>query len=117
MAQGGKREGAGRKRLPYEAKRVSIAMRVSPACADWLKDKALYYGCSLGQMVEHMMTLWREQERNYCGVKDNDEPYIKAFVSEFDKTMTQVMADMQPLTIEEAEALYQKAMSIRKDGK
>lgn len=117
MAQGGKRQGAGRKRMPHEAKKVPIAMRVSPACADWLRDKALYYGCSLGQMVEHMMTLWREQERKYCGVKDNEEPYIKAFVSEFDKTMTQVMADMQPLTIEEAEALFQKAMSIRKGGK
>ena len=116
MAQGGKREGAGRKRLPYEAKRVPIAIRVPPACADWLRDKALYYGCSLGQMVEHMMTLWREQERNYCGVKDNDEPYIKALVSGFDKKMTKVMADMEPLTIDEAEALYQKALSIRKDG-
>lgn len=117
MARGGERKGAGRKRLPFEAKRVPIAMRVSPACADWLRNQALKYDCSLGQMVENMMHLWREQERTYCGVKDNNEPYIKAFVSEWDKTMTKVLADMKPLSHEEAEALYQKALRIRKGDK
>ena len=81
MAQGGKREGAGRKRLPYQAKRVPIAMRVSPACADWLRDKALYYGCSLGQMVEQMMLLWQEHK---CECSGNSEA-MKDFCRELEK--------------------------------
>lgn len=117
MVKGGKRNGAGRKKLPFEAKRVPIAIRVSPACADWLRDKALYYHCSLGQMVEHMMLLWREQERKYCGVEDGSRPYIEAFVSEWDKTMTKFLSELQPIALEEAEALHQEVKRIRKDGR
>lgn len=62
MSKGGVREGAGRKRIPCEARRVPIAMRVSPACKAWLKDKATEYDLSLGEMVEQMMHHWREHE-------------------------------------------------------
>lgn len=65
MAQGGKRNGAGRKRLPYEARKVPIAMRVSPACNEWLRDHAKEYDLSLGEMVEQMMYVWREHERGF----------------------------------------------------
>jgi hypothetical protein len=75
MARGGERKGAGRKRLPFEAKRVPIAMRVSPACADWLRDQALKYDCSLGQMVENMMHLWREHERGYESMMSNRDSF------------------------------------------
>lgn len=63
MAQGGKRAGAGRKKMPNEARKVPIAMRVSPACNDWLRDKAKEYELSLGEMVEQLMYVWREYER------------------------------------------------------
>lgn len=62
MAQGGKREGAGRKKLPSEEKRVPIAMRVSPACNEWLRDHAKEYDLSLGEMVEQMIYVWRDYQ-------------------------------------------------------
>ena len=65
MVQGGKRNGAGRKKLPFEAKRVPIAIRVSPACNEWLRDHAKEYDLSLGEMVEQMIYVWREHEREY----------------------------------------------------
>jgi hypothetical protein len=65
MAKGGKREGAGRRRMPNEAKRVPIAMRVSPACNEWLRDHAKEYDLSLGEMVEQMMYVWSEYEKEY----------------------------------------------------
>jgi hypothetical protein len=65
MAQGGKRKGAGRKRVPVEVKRMPIAMRVSPACNEWIREQAEKYELSLGEMVEQMMYVWRDFESKY----------------------------------------------------
>jgi hypothetical protein len=76
MAHGGKREGAGRKKMPHGAKRVSIAMRVSPACNEWLRDQAKEYELSLGEMVEQMMYVWREYEKGYQAKMQSQDSWI-----------------------------------------
>ena len=53
MAHGGKREGAGRKKVPY--RKVTMAMRVSPACSQWIRDNAESMGMSIGEFVEYMV--------------------------------------------------------------
>lgn len=68
MAQGGKRKGAGRKRVPVEVKRVPIAMRVSPACNEWIREQAEKYELSLGEMVEQMMYVWQTEEANISDI-------------------------------------------------
>ena len=124
--KGGARQGAGRKKLPSNAKRESIAMRVKPECKTWLKDKALELDMSLGELIEHMIYLWREQERRYYGVEESNEPYIKAFCTEFNKRMAVATKEYANLPVAEqlmvAEHLRKMAMEIRygrkeEDGK
>lgn len=122
---GGARQGAGRKKLAPNHKKTTVALRVSPACKDWLKDKAMELDCSMGAMVELMMNLWREQERKYYGVDDSDEPYIAAFCTSFNKKMAVVTKEITQLPLSEqlvvAEKMREMAMAIRygskEDGK
>lgn len=124
--KGGLRKGAGRKRLPLGVKKESIAMRVNPQCKHWLKDKAMELDMSLGELVEQMMYLWQEQERRYYGIEESNEPYIKAFCTEFNKKMALATKEYANLPISEqllvAEQLRKMAMEIRygrkeEDGK
>lgn len=121
MSHGGKRVGAGRPTLPAEEKKVAIAIRVAPGCKAWLKDKALELDCSLGDVIEHMMQLWREQERKYYGIDDSPEPYIKAFCTEFEKRMHNAMQGFKTLDIYEemavAEEMAELSKSIRYPNK
>ncbi len=115
MNHGGARKGAGRKRMPCEAKRVPIAMRVSPACNDWLRDKAMEYDLSLGEMVEQMMHLWREQERKYYGVDDTDEPYIKNFCTVFQKGIEASLQDFKNLPLSDKMTVAEEMEKIVRD--
>ncbi len=45
---GGKRAGAGRKKLPKGVKRVAVTVKLPPAIRDWLKAQ----GSSQGKMIE-----------------------------------------------------------------
>ena len=49
---GGAREGAGRKKLAHDEKRLAIAMRVKPSYKAWLQDQAAQQGESIGRIVE-----------------------------------------------------------------
>lgn len=86
MAQGGKRKGAGRKRVPVEVKRVPIAMRVSPACNEWIREQSEKYELSLGEMVEQMMYVWRDYERELSAeIKGLQEMEIEHYSNECQK--------------------------------
>jgi hypothetical protein len=63
--RGGARNGAGRKRIPIVTKKVTVAARVSPAYKDWMKDKSNELGVSMGELLENLIMVWREQERKY----------------------------------------------------
>ena len=57
---GGAREGAGRKRIALDEKRVSIAMRVKPSYRAWLKEQSEISNESIGKIIELLID-------DYCG--------------------------------------------------
>lgn len=52
---GGAREGAGRKRMPVEQKRVNLTLKIKPDVANYLRSKAKEQNISIGKVVEHMV--------------------------------------------------------------
>lgn len=55
MARGGKREGAGRKPLPQEQKKVNITIKVKPEIAVKLRERVKNEGQSIGDIIESLL--------------------------------------------------------------
>lgn len=53
--RGGRREGAGRKAIPDECKRLTIAARVSADTRAWILDQAQYQGVSVGRIIDELV--------------------------------------------------------------
>lgn len=52
---GGAREGAGRKRMPIEQKRVNLTLKIKPDAAQYLRNKAKEKNISIGKLIETMV--------------------------------------------------------------
>lgn len=55
MASGGKREGAGRKALPIDQKKVNMTIKVKPDVAKELRGRAKEEGVSIGTIIENLL--------------------------------------------------------------
>ena len=55
MTHGGARAGAGRKAIPDERKRLTIAARVSADTRAWIFDQAQYQGVSVGRIIDELV--------------------------------------------------------------
>ena len=53
--RGGKREGAGRKRVPLKEQRVSLTVRVLPRTKAVLDAKKDAYGLSYGRLIDEIV--------------------------------------------------------------
>lgn len=55
MGHGGKREGAGRKPLPIDQKKVNMTIKVRPDVADKLRRRAKEEKVSIGTVIENLL--------------------------------------------------------------
>ena len=55
MPSGGKREGAGRKPMPVEQKRVDLTMKIKPSVAAYIRKEAKEQGISIGKFIEYII--------------------------------------------------------------
>lgn len=55
MTHGGAREGAGRKAVAPDEKRVTLGARVSPDTKRWIEAQALEQGVSIGRIVDELV--------------------------------------------------------------
>ena len=53
--RGGAREGAGRKAIHPEQRRVTLGARVTPQTKEWLADTAAEQGVSIGRIIEELV--------------------------------------------------------------
>lgn len=51
-AHGGRREGAGRPKLPEPEKRVMVALRLRPDLAQWLRDQPESQAATVERLLE-----------------------------------------------------------------
>ncbi len=59
--RGGAREGAGRKKLAHEEKRLTVALRVRSSYKEWLYDQAETQGVSIGKIVELLIDEFKDE--------------------------------------------------------
>ena len=52
---GGRREGSGRKSLPLEEKKINMTIKVKPAIADVLRQRAKEEKVSIGTIIENLL--------------------------------------------------------------
>jgi len=55
MASGGRREGAGRKALPIDQKKVNMTIKVKPDVATKLRERAKVENVSIGVLIENLL--------------------------------------------------------------
>lgn len=55
MTHGGKREGAGRKPLPIDQKKVNMTIKVKPETAKALREKAKKENMGIGTLIESLL--------------------------------------------------------------
>ena len=64
MAHGGAREGAGRKAVALQDKRVTLGARVTPQTKRWLESQAFDQGVSIGRIVEELVKAFVDGTEN-----------------------------------------------------
>ncbi len=64
MAHGGAREGAGRKAVAIQDKRVTLGARVTPQTKRWLESQAFEQGVSIGRIVEELVRAFVDGTEN-----------------------------------------------------
>ena len=52
---GGRREGAGRKPMSAEQKRVDLTMKIKPSVAAYIRHEAKENGISIGKFIEYII--------------------------------------------------------------
>lgn len=58
--RGGARQGAGRKAIHPEQRRVTLGARVTPQTKEWLADMAAEQGVTIGCIIEELVASFKE---------------------------------------------------------
>lgn len=61
---GGAREGAGRKAVALQDKRVTLGVRVTPDTKRWLDEQTIIQGVSIGKIIDELVKAFIDGTEN-----------------------------------------------------